>query len=334
MQPDRPAGEPGSAGLRGGLLCSVIIPTFNRADLVPGAVESVLVQTHRNFEVIVVDDGSTDGTADALRPYLDRIRYIRQVNRGLAAARNRGIKEAAGGFLAFLDSDDLYEPPFLARVLQTFRAHPDAGAVFVAERVFDDGGPPGRVHSKRTRGLCFTPAGMISRDTGVGSGRPPVVRREWLERLGGFSETMRCAVDSEMWIRWSFHVPMVFLPEPLVRRRRHAGNLSRDRAQDSEDWLRILAWLRDAHPEFVRDHPRLYRRALGKHHLRLGRELLARADRGAGHLARARSELLRAIGLRPMLARAYTYLGFSFVAPSAYAKWRRRAERAREHGAG
>jgi glycosyltransferase involved in cell wall biosynthesis len=324
-EPDRPAVGPAGEGR--GAFCSVIIPTYNRARLVPEAVESVLAQTHREFEVIVVDDGSTDDTAAALGPYGDRIRCVRQPNRGLAAARNRGLREARGELVAFLDSDDLYEPEFLRRVLEIFRAHPDAGAVFVAEREFEPGGePPGRVRSKRTPGDRFSPAGMIGRDTGVGSGRPPVIRRAWLERLGGFNESMRCAVDSEMWIRWSFHVPMVFLPEPLVRRRRHAGNLSRDRALDSEDWLRILAWLRQAHPEFVAAHPRLYRRTLGKHRLRLGRELLVRADGVTGRLARARRELLRAIQARPGLLRAYAYLGLSFVAPSTYGRWRRRAD--------
>lgn len=302
---------------------SVIIPTFNRADLLPETVQSVLAQTYRNFEVIVVDDGSTDDTVGVLKPYLEQIRYFYQANHGLASARNRGIQEATGDFVAFLDSDDLYEPEFLSRVLETFRANHAAGAVFVAEREFvDTKTPPGRVYSKRTPGLYFDPSGMVGRDTGVGSGRPPVIRREWLEKLGGFNERIRCAVDSEMWIRYSFHVAMVFLPDPLIRRRRHPGNLSLDRAVDAEDWLEILGWILREHPEFVHDHPDVYRRALAKHHLRLGRELLAltRGDRRC--LSRARQEILLAIRANPFFARALIYLVLSLVVPSTYGWWR------------
>jgi dTDP-4-amino-4,6-dideoxygalactose transaminase/glycosyltransferase involved in cell wall biosynthesis len=276
------AGARPGAGGAGESRFSVIIPTYNRADMVTEAVESVLAQTHRDFEIIVVDDGSTDDTTGALAPWRGRVRYVHQANAGLAAARNRGIREATGDFVAFLDSDDLFEPRLLERVLATFRARPEAGAVFVAEREFGNGAGPAaaRLHKKETPGLTFTPAGLIGRDTGVGSGRPPVIRRAWLDRLGGFDETMRCAVDSEMWIRYSFQVRMVYLPEPLVRRRVHSGNLSRDRAADAADWLRILDRLRRDHPDFPRRHPLVWRRTLGKHHLRLGAALLARGASG------------------------------------------------------
>ena len=307
---------------------SVVIPTYNRADLVPESVESVLAQTYSNYEIVVVDDGSTDDTAGALEPYRDRIRLVRQANGGLAAARNRGIGEAVGEYVAFLDSDDLYEPDFLLRVLATFREFSDAGAVFVAETEFmhkED--PRGRAFSKRTPGRYFTTVGMVGYDTGVGSGRPPVILRSLLATYGGFNEKISCAVDCEMWIRYSFHVPMVILPEPLIRRRSHPGNLSRNQAVDAEDWLAILEWLRTAHPEFVRSHPWVHRRTVGKHRLRLGRELLA-LDFGDPELvARARRELALAVRAYPFFLRAYTLLGLSAVWPSSYPairRWERR----------
>jgi hypothetical protein len=313
---------------------SVVIPSYNRADLVPQTIDSVLAQTDRDFEVIVVDDGSTDGTGEVLRRYGDRIRYVQQNNGGLAAARNRGIREANGVFVAFLDSDDLYEAEFIRRVRETFREFPDAGAVFVAEREFvTTGGPLGPVMTKRTPGRYFTPAGMVGRDTGVGSGRPPVIRRSVLAAHAGFNESLRCAVDSEMWIRLSFDVPMVVLSEPLIRRRYHAGNLSGDQVKDAEDWLTILAWLRDAHPGFVREHARVYRRTLAKNHLRVGRELLAREGRDPERLARARRELAAAVRAYPTMRRALIYLAWSYVAPSTYPRWRR-FERRREAARG
>jgi glycosyltransferase involved in cell wall biosynthesis len=303
---------------------SVVISTYNRADLIPETIDSVLAQSYPSFEIIVVDDGSTDDTVGALAPYRDRIRYVRQENGGFAAARNRGIREARGEYVAFLDSDDLYEPAFLARVLDTFREFPDAGAVFVAETAFvhkDD--PRGKTHSKRTPGRYFTTEGMVGYDTGVGSGRPPVIARSLLLAHGGFDERVRCAADCEMWIRYSFDVKMVILPEPLVRRRTHPGNISRNQAVDAGDWLAILDWLKTVHPEFVARHPWIHRRTTGKHRLRLGRELLALDSHDPAVVARARSELAQAIRAYPFFLRAYLLLGVGLLWPSSYPAIRR-----------
>jgi glycosyltransferase involved in cell wall biosynthesis len=255
---------------------------------------------------------------------MERIRYVRQENRGLAAARNRGVREARGEFVAFLDSDDSWEPRMLEGVLETFKRHPDVGAVFVAEREMDEQGRLlKRVHTKRSPGLFFTPESMVSKDTGVGCGRPPVVRRKRLDALGGFDESMRSAVDCEMWIRYSFHVPMVLHPEPLVRRRVHGGHLSGDRGVDAEDWLRILGKLEREHPEFVREHPWVYRRAVGKENLRLGRERLAEVPQHPERLAEARRALWKSIRAYPFFLRAYCYLAWSRLFPSSYGIWRK-----------
>ncbi len=105
---------------------SVIIPTYNRAGLVQEAVASVLAQTWRDFEVLVVDDGGSDGTDAALAPYASRLRLLRRESRGgVSAARNTGIEAARGEWLAFLDSDDLWLPEKLARQMAYLAAHPD-----------------------------------------------------------------------------------------------------------------------------------------------------------------------------------------------------------------
>ena len=105
---------------------SVIIPTYNRAHLLPRALESVLAQTFEDLEVLVVDDGSTDGTEAVVTGYDDRVRYLRQPqNAGVSAARNRGLREARGEFVAFLDSDDEWFPEKLARQVERFRELPD-----------------------------------------------------------------------------------------------------------------------------------------------------------------------------------------------------------------
>jgi glycosyltransferase involved in cell wall biosynthesis len=303
---------------------SVIIPTFNRASLVTQAVESVLAQTVRDFEIIVVDDGSTDGTVQALEPYLSEIRYIRQANRGIAGARNRGIEEARGEFLAFLDSDDRFEPRMLEVVLETFKQYPAAGSVATAEREIDSWNRRGtRVFTKRSAGAYFSPETLVGTDTRIGCGRPAVVRRRWVEQLGGFDEEIRCAVDCDLWIRYSFHMPIVLQPEPLVLRRTHGANLSRNRKQDALDWLRILEKLADDHPDFVEKHEGTYRRALAKNYLRYGRELLAEEDLDTAKLGEARRALRRACELAPFRARAHVYFLWSYLAPSTYQRFRR-----------
>lgn len=303
---------------------SVIVPTYNRGDLVTQAVDSLLRQTVPPDEIIVVDDGSTDHTRAALEPFMARIRYIHQENGGLAAARNRGIRESRGELLAFLDSDDLWEPRMLEAALETFRRHPEAGAVFTADRDIDHNGhPTGRVHTKRSPGIHFTPLSMLTRDTGVGCGRPPIVRRAWVEKLGMFDETMRCAVDCDMWLRYAFSVPMVLQPEPLVRRRVHGANLSFDYGRDAEDWLRILDRLESSHADFVRGNRWAYRRVLAKHHLRKGRHLLTVAAGDRDGRREARRALLRAVRSYPFVIRPYLYVVWSYLAPSTYSRWRR-----------
>ena len=305
-------------------LFSVVIPTYNRARFVPEAVQSVLDQTLSRVEVIVVDDGSSDNTGEVLRDFGDRISYIQQENRGMAAARNRGIAEARGEFIGLLDSDDVWQPPLLERVKQVFDEHPQAGAVFLAEREIDcSGNIRPRVHSKRTPGKFFTPEGMIGRDTGVGSGRPPVVRRSIFDLHGLYDESLCGAWDCELWIRYCFDVPMALLEEPLVLRRVHDDNYSSDQIKDSRAWLAILERVAERHPEFPAEHPRTFRRTLGKNHLRLGRELLARSAVEPDLRGEARRHLKRSIRTYPWFGRAWSYLLWSYLMPESYALWRR-----------
>src|SRR5258706_6591961 len=106
---------------------SVIIPTFNSAALVTAAVDSVLAQTTPPTEILVVDDGSTDDTRQRLAPYAGRLRYLHQQSKGVAAARNLGLKQATGEFVAFLDADDIWHPRKLERQLTAMTANPDIG---------------------------------------------------------------------------------------------------------------------------------------------------------------------------------------------------------------
>ncbi len=304
-------------------LVSIVIPTYDREDLVAQAIDSALAQTHPRCEVVVVDDGSRDRTGEVLARYAGRILSIGQENKGLAGGRNTGIRASSGEFVGFLDSDDLWEPRLVEEALKVFSAHPEVGAVFLAERVIDlDGRIRGKVHTKRTPGRFFTPEGMIGRDTGVGSGRPPIARRQLLAEKGLFDESVRNFADCEMWIRHSFHFAMAILDEPLVLRRVHPGNVSADLAKDAELWLRILDDVERDHPEFAASHGALMRRTRGKQHLRIGREYLARSRRDRTLLSEARRHLREAVRLWPRFHRAWTYLAWSSIAPRTYGAFR------------
>ena len=110
-------------------LVSVIIPTYNSSQYIKEAIDSVLAQTYKNFEIIVIDDGSTDNTKEVLAPYLSVIKYIYKNNGGPASARNRGIKEANGEFVAFLDADDVWKPDRLARGVDILDQRPEVGLI-------------------------------------------------------------------------------------------------------------------------------------------------------------------------------------------------------------
>ena len=309
---------------------SIIIPTYNRARYVVEAVESVLAQTLEGVELIVVDDGSEDETHRALVPYSERVRLIRQENAGMASARNRGASEARGEFIGFLDSDDRWEPTLLETVRRALDEHPEVGALFVAEREFDDTGRVGtKVFTKRTPGLFFTSDGLVGRDTRVGSGRPAICRRDLFEHLGGYDPSLPGTWDCDLWIRYSFLATMMLVPEPLVRRRIHPGMNSANQLLDADGWLQLLDKLEKEHPEFVRAHPGTYRRTRAKNLLRRGRELLVGCAREPELAAQARESLRASIKGAPFAPRAWLYLAISRVAPGSYAGWRRHELRRR-----
>ncbi|HYB27421.1 MAG TPA: glycosyltransferase [Solirubrobacteraceae bacterium] len=187
---------------------SVVIAAFNAAGTVSSAVRSVLTQTNPDLEVIVVDDGSTDGTDDVVRRIDDpRVRYLSQPNRGPAAARNAGIEQARGKYVAFLDSDDLYLPSFLERGERALKETPGAGFAYTDAYVFD------------------AVSGKVRRRSAMDRNRPPVpppadreafllelLRRNFvyvavivpstvLERVGGFEESLKGPEDYELWLR-------------------------------------------------------------------------------------------------------------------------------------
>jgi glycosyltransferase involved in cell wall biosynthesis len=211
-------------------LVSVVIPTYNRARFIVQAVESVLDQTYRNFEVIVVDDGSTDHTEALIRERFGqnkRVRYIRQKNSERCEARNNGIRNSRGEFIAFLDSDDLWRPDKLEKQMECFSRHPDTDLVFSDFSYIDDEGRPvaGPVHPNydevEMRGYFNT---LVGRNL-IGA-HTPLIRRSIFEKSGLFSLDWEIMMgeDWEMWARIAYHGRIRFLPQIAALCRKHPSN--------------------------------------------------------------------------------------------------------------
>ncbi len=203
---------------------SVIIPTYNRATHVTGAIDSVLAQTYRNYEIIVVDDGSTDNTKDILRErYAERIRYTYQPNKGPAAARNTGIHEARHELIAFLDSDDTWLPQKLELQVPLMS---DPGTILSYTNWKDSKNGSGHDYFSGI-GLRFDnehavlehPLRTLVRKNGSGIWTSAIMcRRKAVQRVGGFDERMKIAEDIRLWFRLAIEGKFAVLPEPLAVR--------------------------------------------------------------------------------------------------------------------
>ena len=216
---------------------SVIIPTYNRRAMVCEAIDSVLAQSFRAFELIVIDDGSTDGTVEELARLDETIRIERIEHRGPAAARNRGVEMARAPLIAFLDSDDLWAPTKLERQLAFMR---DESRLrdFADQRNLDSHGRrvnPGLRHRKRGGDIFID-----SLRTCLISMSATMMRTDLFRSLGGFDESMDAAEDYDLWLRILIDREAGLLDEPLVTRRGgHADQTSA--TTPAIDRFRILA---------------------------------------------------------------------------------------------
>ncbi|MGB6012363.1 MAG: glycosyltransferase [Desulfobacterales bacterium] len=205
-------------------LVSVIIPTYNRGWIIKEAIDSVLAQDFEDFELIVVDDGSTDNTPEVLDAYRGTIKVFRQKNKGVSAARNRGIAEASGRFIAFLDSDDFWLPQKLSRQVEFFNTTPDA-LICQTEEVWIRSGArvnPKKRH-KKPSGMIFEPSLALC----LVSPSAVMIRRSLLEIVGNFDETLPACEDYDLWLRITCRFPVYRIDTPLIiKRGGHEDQLS------------------------------------------------------------------------------------------------------------
>ncbi len=279
---------------------SVIIPTFQRRALLPRAVETARARIGTDDEILVVDDGSTDGSVEALPGGDPRLRVIRTDHRGPAAARNAGIREARGEFLAFLDSDDEWLPGTLDDQVATLAGEPAPGLSYAAARSVDERGAPVATRPRVSReGDVLRP--LLRRNFITTS--TVVVPRSVLEASGLFDETLDHSMDWDLWIRIAERRRFAYLDRPVALYRFHPGQQIRHRTRVDDCRRRILEKAleryRGERPELVRRVKRLLAYRL----LRLGR--LQRLD---GDRAAARRSFRAAVRLAPLgLLRALRY---------------------------
>lgn len=245
-------------------LVSVIVPTYNVERYIAATVKSVLAQSYSQFELLIIDDESPDRSVEIVQQFQDpRIKIIHQKNRGLAGARNTGIRHAQGDYLAFLDSDDLWLPEKLEQHVQHLEQNPQVGVSFSRSAFMDgDGLPLGIYQMPKLKDI--TAAHLLCRNP-IGNGSAPVIRREVLEeikfyadRYGSqedfyFDDAFRQSEDIECWIRimlqtqWSIEG----IPEALTLYRVNTEGLSAQVMKQYKSWEQVIEKTRTYAPEMV-----------------------------------------------------------------------------------
>lgn len=300
-------------------LVSVAIATYNCARFLPEAIRSALAQTHRDIEVLVVDDGSEDDTTAVLAEFAHdpRLRAVRIEHAGHAPAKNHAASLARGEWIAFLDADDVWLPQKLERQLAAAEAHPEAAVVYCRRRVIDEDGrpmvvPPVELHRGRVLDallvdnfICFSTA---------------MVRRTAREAAGPFDESLVYPIDYDLWLRLAARHPFEYVDDELVLYRRMAGNMTGTLKASArrEQIDRVMDKFYRAHADDGVINPQAWRRA----------QYIRCCNLGYQHRDSARAQAVRwyaqALKYTPWDSLAWRGLASALTPPS----WRAAARRA------
>jgi glycosyltransferase involved in cell wall biosynthesis len=256
---------------------SAIIPTYNCAHLLPQAIESAIHQSHSLREIIVVDDGSTDRTEECVRPYLSRIRYVKQENRGLAGARNRGIRESTAEFVAFLDADDVWLFEKTEKQLSAFRSSPDAALAFTDASVISPSGKsmPTFMFGKDARdGYVFD---ALLRSSFI-LPSTVMIRRSCLEEVGLFDEGLRYVEDVDLWLRISRKYPVKMVAEPLAVWRRQEDGLTAKVVNMAAGHIKVYAKLLSKSVDLTGEEKRIVKSQISKYYFDIGYTLREQSE--------------------------------------------------------
>lgn len=219
-------------------LVTAVVPNYNYARYLRLALDSALGQTHGDVEVVVVDDGSTDDSHAILDSYGDRIRWFRQKNSGVSAARNRGIAEARGEFVAVLDADDVWRADKIEKQL-ALMASPDVGLVHCFARLIDADGKTIGSYTFGQRGWLL-PEHARLRPTVNGGGSGALIRKRVLDEVGGFDLGLSTSADWDMWRRIMSRHRIELVPDEIMDYRVHSSAMHLNVDRYESDMLRAL----------------------------------------------------------------------------------------------
>lgn len=298
---------------------SVIIPTYNRAKLVSQAIDSALNQTYKNMEIIVIDDGSADNTKEAVSRYQSKIRYIYKENGGASSARNLGIKEAKGSYIAFLDSDDLWLPGKVEKQMNQLRLNKGYSfAISDIEFIDDDNKHLAFSNLRKTitkDGFIFADALKIPTITSSYM----LIDREVFGNVGLFDETINTAEDIDMMLRICNRYKTILIEEPLVKYRKNKDSLSNQLF--TKNRLKVLDKIPQYADNIKNEHRRIISRTKVRVHLNYAADLL-----WSRHFKEARSQIAESMAIHVTFKAFVLYIKslivqlFYYITPKDKAK--------------
>jgi len=274
---------------------NVLIPAFNAARYLPTAIESVISQTFDDWQIMLVNDGSTDNTEQVVAPYIeqlgDKIQYIRQENRGLPAARNTGIRQSSGEYLALLDADDVWLPCRLSESIDTLTNRPQAGLSYGLITQIDSDGHIGYTFEGNRRHAEGCIASYIYMRKVELPCPTLTFRRKCLDEVGLFDESMRATEDRDLWLRIALKYEVAFVPKVLAYYRVSPQSMS----ADPERMLR-------AQLQFIRKHFGKQGCGWRPRQVALARAYKQRAEalKTQGHPWNSLKSAIKALALYPM----------------------------------
>ncbi len=259
---------------------SVIIPAYNSEAFITESIESALNQTYPNLEVVVVNDGSTDGTEGALSAFRDRIIYIKKENGGPASARNLGIKKSSGEYICFLDADDKYLPKKVEKQVAYLNEHPDVGLVFSDASILGGGFFAQResIHEAMPIYQGYVFPRLFIRNFILNL--TVMIRREVLEKSGLFDEDRELISieDYELWLRIAMHYPVGYINERLASYRIHSSNISSNLEASIKKNFFITEKFEREFPELETRYPKIFKKRRAFTLCRLGTHYFKRYD--------------------------------------------------------
>ena len=287
---------------------SVVIATFNRAEYLPATIDSVLKQSFQDFELIVVDDGSTDDTKAVVECYGSRLNYLYQSNHGASSARNLGVRHARAPWIAFQDSDDLSLPNHLASLYGYVQKFPACGMVFAngnyVRGAAQSRGKKSIIQPAKSRQLAEKGVRLVDLfEKSILRVQAALISKQAYDSLGGHDESLRICSDLDLGLRMLMNFPVAYLDQELFSYRIHAGNIGRDDELRLTENIRVIEKL-------IREYPEA-RQLIGKN--LLARRLAYRYYRLAkgrwkrGEKDKCREALREALRLRPFYPKYRVY---------------------------